>query len=149
MDRTLHLPLRTTSLTFKNLEMLTILLCIYVTIGLFVFSFIENECTLSYFFLVEAFWPIVLVVYLYKYYRKQYILRWMDRCEIVKDHLIRMQKNYVLEERFPDTVYSGITTDFVIENCLEPAMKIFNLEDEPEGWRQAFHYCIRTKRRAQ
>lgn len=124
------------------------LLCIYILLGVFVFSLIEEECTPMYILAVTTFWPVVLVILLIKYYRKQYVLRWMDSCEIVKHHLTRMLSQYTTDECFPDTLdHYGITSRYVVENCLEPAMRIFGLEDTPEGWRKAFQYCIRTKRK--
>jgi hypothetical protein len=127
------------------------LIFIYFGLGLFIYFVVEEEdYRLNNFFAVVTFWPVVLVILLYKYYRKNYILRWMDSCEIVKHHLIRMSLKYTADERFPDTLdYYGITSRYVVENCLEPAMRIFNLEDTPEGWKRAFQYCIRTKRRSE
>lgn len=125
----------------------------YIAIGTLSYSYVDphSNGSLKGFVSVVSMWPIALVVKLFEYLNRKYVYNWMDKCDIVRPTLVRVLESYQAREDktvlWPDTIeHWTYGTTFILEECLEPAKKIFNLKDTPEDWEKALQYCIRTRR---
>jgi len=101
--------------------------------------------------LITVTWPVALVVYLCDWYKTATIYRWMDRCDMMRPTLKMVAASYFSRQNkdltFPEYVENdSYAIRLLINDCLVPALEIFQLGNSPDDWERAFHYCIRTKR---